>query len=44
MEDLPAMPMYNQPQFWAARTDISGFREAITPLSTVRPLHKVTKR
>jgi peptide/nickel transport system substrate-binding protein len=41
MEDLPAIPMYNQPQLWAARANVVGFQEAITPLSTMEPLHQV---
>jgi peptide/nickel transport system substrate-binding protein len=41
MEDLPAIPMYNQPQLWAARANVVGFQEAITPLSTMQPLHQV---
>jgi len=42
MTDLPAIPMYNQPQFWAVRADVVGFDEVITPLSTVQPLYTVT--
>lgn len=42
MADLPAIPMYNQPQFWAVRADVVGFDEVITPLSTVQPLYTVT--
>jgi peptide/nickel transport system substrate-binding protein len=41
MEGLPAIPMYNQPQLWAARANVVGFQEAITPLSTMKPLHEV---
>lgn len=42
MTDLPAIPMYNQPQFWAVRADVVGFEDVITPLSTVHPLHTVS--
>jgi peptide/nickel transport system substrate-binding protein/oligopeptide transport system substrate-binding protein len=42
MSDLPAIPMYNQPQLWAARADVVGFDETITALSTMQPLHNVT--
>jgi peptide/nickel transport system substrate-binding protein len=41
MEDLPAIPLYNQPQLWAVRADVVGFEDVITPLSTVHPLHTV---
>ena len=42
MEDLPAIPMYQQPQLWAARSDVVGLEDVITPLSTLRPIHTVT--
>jgi len=42
MADLPAIPMYQQPQLWAARSDVVGLEDAITPLSTLRPLFKVS--
>lgn len=41
MSDLAAIPMYNQPQLWAARANVVGFEEVITPLSTIEPLHNV---
>jgi ABC-type transport system substrate-binding protein len=44
MSDLPSFPLYYQPQFWAARKSVSGFKEAITPLSTMRPLFDVSVR
>jgi peptide/nickel transport system substrate-binding protein len=44
MSDLPSFPLYYQPQFWAARDTVSGFKEAITPLSTMRPLYDVSIR
>ncbi|MBI4280535.1 MAG: ABC transporter substrate-binding protein, partial [Armatimonadetes bacterium] len=37
MRDLPVIPMYNQPQFWATRANLSNFEPKITPLSTVHP-------
>ena len=42
MEDLPAVPMYQQPQLWAARSDVVGMEDVITPLSTLRPLYTVS--
>lgn len=42
MTDLPAIPLYNQPQFWAGRANVSGFYEAITALSTLKPLYRVS--
>ena len=42
MADLPALPMYNQPQLWATRADVVGFEDVITPLSTVHPLFQVS--
>ncbi len=44
MEDLPSLPMYNQPQFWAARSNVVGFKDTITALNTNQPLHKVNFR
>lgn len=41
MADLPALPLYNQPQLWAVRADVIGFEDVITPLSTVHPLYRV---
>lgn len=41
MQDLPVIPMYNQPQYWAARRGVKGFGEKITPLSTLLPLYDV---
>lgn len=42
MEDIPAIPMYQQPQLWAARADVEGLEDVITPLSTLRPIYTVT--
>jgi peptide/nickel transport system substrate-binding protein len=44
MHDLPAIPMYNQPQFWASRANVENFAEVITPLSTPNPLYRVSIR
>ncbi len=41
MYDLPVIPMYNQPQYWAARKGVKGFGEKITALSTLLPLYDV---
>lgn len=41
MRDMPALPLYNQPQLWAVRSDVVGFEDVITPLSTVHPLYRV---
>lgn len=41
MRDLPAIPMYNQPQFWATTARVEGFEDAISPLSAPRPLNRV---
>ncbi len=41
MQDLPAIPMYQQPIFWATRQEVVGFGPKVTPLSTVWPLHDV---
>lgn len=42
MRDLPAVPMYLQPQYWATRANVEGFIDAVTPLSTMEPLHQVS--
>lgn len=41
MRDLPAIPMYNQPQFWATRTWVKGFEDVVSPLSAPRPMNFV---
>ena len=41
MQDLPAIPMYQQPIFWATRREVTGFAAKVTPLSTVWPLYDV---
>lgn len=41
MSDLPAIPMYQQPQLWAARADVVGLEDVITPLSTLRPIYSL---
>ncbi|MER3399174.1 MAG: hypothetical protein C4316_11725 [Chloroflexota bacterium] len=41
MQDLLVIPIYNQPQYWAARKAVKGFGEKITPLSTLLPLYDV---
>ena len=41
MQDLPAIPMYQQPIFWATRQEVVGFPSKVTPLSTVWPLYDV---
>ncbi len=44
MNDLPAIPMYQQPIFWAARKNVVGFSRKVTSLSTVWPLYDVEIR
>ena len=44
MNDLPALPMYQQPILWATRKNIEGFAQKVTPLSTVWPLYDVAIR
>lgn len=41
MNDLPSVPMYQQPIFWATRKNIVGFAQKVTSLSTVWPLYDV---
>ncbi len=41
MNDLPAVPMYQQPIFWATRKNVVGFGNKVTPLSTIWPLYDV---
>lgn len=41
MHDLPAVPMYQQPIFWATRKNVIGYAKKITPLSTNWPLYDV---
>lgn len=37
MEDLPFIPLYNEPQIWAAKRGVKGV--GITPLTCLEPLH-----
>ena len=39
MQDLPVIPMYQQPIFWATRKHVIGFSKKVTSLSTVWPLY-----
>ncbi len=41
MQDLPSIPMYQQPIFWATRKHVAGFPKKVTSLSTVWPLYDV---
>ncbi len=41
MHDLPAVPMYQQPIFWATRKNVVGYAKKVTSLSTTWPLHDV---
>ena len=41
MHDLPAVPMYQQPIFWATRKNVNGYAKKVTSLSTTWPLHDV---
>lgn len=44
MKDLPAIPMYQQPIFWATRKNVIGFPRKVTSLSTTWPLYDVELR
>lgn len=44
MNDLPAIPMYQQPILWATRKTVEGFTQKVTPLSTLWPLYDVLLR
>ncbi len=44
MNDLPSIPMYQQPIFWATRKNVIGFAKKTTPLSTVTALYDVELR
>ncbi len=44
MNDLPAIPMYQQPIFWATRKNVVGFGPKVTSISTVWPLYDVEIR
>lgn len=44
MEDLPSIPMYQQPQFWASRANVVGWADVVTPLSTMKPMNEVSFR
>ncbi len=44
MYDLPSIPMYQQPIFWATRKSVTGFAKKTTPLSTVTALYDVELR
>jgi len=37
MEELPFIPLYNEPQIWAAKKNLEGV--GITPLTCLEPLH-----
>lgn len=41
MNDLPAIPMYQQPIFWATRKNVIGYAGKVTSLSTTWPLYDV---
>jgi peptide/nickel transport system substrate-binding protein len=41
MNELPAVPMYHEPIFWATRKTVSGFAKRVTGLSTVNSLYDV---
>lgn len=41
MQDLPEIPMYQQPQFWASRANVVGWADVVTPLSTLLPIYQV---
>ncbi|HXF82310.1 MAG TPA: ABC transporter substrate-binding protein [bacterium] len=44
MQDLPSIPMYQQPIFWAARKRVVGLASKVTSLSTLWPLYDVELR
>lgn len=44
MSDLPSIPMYQQPIFWATRKSVAGFGPKVTSISTVWPLYDVEFR
>jgi peptide/nickel transport system substrate-binding protein len=44
MQDLPVIPMYQQPIFWATRKNVVGFPKHVTSLSTTWPLYDVEIR
>lgn len=37
MNDLPFLPLYNEPQIWAAKKNLEGVE--INPLTCLQPLH-----
>jgi len=41
MQDLPAVPMYQQPIFWATRKNVVGYAKKVTSISTTWPLYDV---
>jgi peptide/nickel transport system substrate-binding protein len=41
MNDLPVIPMYQQPIFWATRKNVQGYSRHVTSLSTTWPLYDV---
>jgi ABC-type transport system substrate-binding protein len=41
MQDMPTIPMYQQPIFWATRRNVAGFPTHVTSLSTTWPLYDV---
>jgi peptide/nickel transport system substrate-binding protein len=44
MQDLPAIPMYQQPIFWATRKNVIGYAKHVTSISTTWPLYDVEIR
>jgi ABC-type transport system substrate-binding protein len=40
MDDLPFLPLYNEPQIWAAKKSLQGV--TINPLTCIQPLHLAT--
>lgn len=44
MQDLPSIPMYQQPIFWATRKNVVGYAKHVTSISTTWPLYDVEIR
>lgn len=44
MNDMPTIPMYQQPIFWATRRNVYGYAKHVTSLSTTWPLFDVEFR
>jgi oligopeptide transport system substrate-binding protein len=40
MDDLPFLPLYNEPQIWAAKKSLQGVE--INALTCLEPLHQAT--